>query len=164
MWTVILVIIRHVAVTHTWAPVIFALGVIAPRYFAEFWAVSTIGMYLPWAGSPFASAIVGRSLWLWLTLLDNVQGAGLGIMLLQTLIRDHVSFTLICAQVLGAISTIAAKSLNLPFSSYLVNFSHWDPSEGAGPFAKPLFWVCLSMQFAVPVGFFFLFRKAQLAF
>lgn len=164
VWVLICFIIRELARTHTWAPVIFGLGVIAPRYFAEFWAVSSIGQYLPWTGSPAASAFVGRSLWLWLTVLDSVQGAGLGMMLLQTLIREHVAFSLICAQVLGASATIMAKAIGIPFSDYLVSFSSWEPSEGAGPFGKPLFWLCLFCQFAIPMGFLLFFRKSQLAF
>lgn len=164
VWTVICIIIKRLASTHTWAPVIFGLGVIAPRYFAEFWAVSTIGHYLPWAGGPVASALLGRSLWLWLTVLDSVQGAGLGMMLLQTLIRDHVAFALICAQILGATATIAAKAIGIPFADYLVSFSSWDLSEGPGPFGKPLFWLCLISQVSIPIGFLIFFRKSQLAF
>lgn len=164
IWVLLLVVIRYFTKTHTWAPVIFALGVIAPRYFAEFWAVSTIGFYLPWAGTPVASAILGRSLWLWLTVLDSLQSAGIGIMLLQTLIRDHVAFCLIVSQILGSISTILAKALDLPFSSYLINFSSWEPSDGAGPLVNPAFWICLVCQLAIPAGYFLLFRKSQLAF
>lgn len=164
IWVALLVVIRYYTKTHTWAPVIFALGVIAPRYFAEFWAVSTIGFYLPWAGSPVASAILGRSLWLWLTVLDSLQSAGIGIMLLQTLIRDHVAFCLIVAQILGAVSTILAKALDLPFSSYLINFSAWEPADGAGPLANIAFWACLACQVSIPAGYFLLFRKSQLAF
>lgn len=40
------------------------------------WSTSNIGAYLPWAGGPLASALVGRVLWLWLGVLDTVQGVG----------------------------------------------------------------------------------------
>ena len=33
-------------------------------------------MYIPWAGSPVAGAILGRALWLWLGVLDSLQGVG----------------------------------------------------------------------------------------
>lgn len=164
VWVAMLVILRHFSRAHTWVPVIFALGTISPRYFAELWAVSTIGSFLPWATSNFGSAVLGRSLWLWLTVLDSCQGVGLGIMLLQTLIRDHVAFTLVCAQVIGAFTTIIAKAADVPFSAYLVSFAHWAPGDGAGPFALPAFWLCFASQAAIPIGFFLLFRKSQLAF
>lgn len=164
VWILILLVIHYFTRTHTWAPVLFALGVIAPRYFAEFWAVSTIGMYLPWAPSARASAVLSRSLWLWLTVLDSVQGAGIGIMLLSVTIRDHLAFTLICAQILGSLTTILAKAINIPFSEYLVSFSAWNITQGPGPFAKPFFWICMACQIAIPVGYFILFRKSQLAF
>lgn len=35
-----------------------------------------MGQYLPWTAGPVASAIAGRSLWLWLGVLDAVQGVG----------------------------------------------------------------------------------------
>lgn len=35
-----------------------------------------MGQYLPWAAGPVASALAGRSLWLWLGVLDAVQGVG----------------------------------------------------------------------------------------
>ena len=75
-----------------------------------FWSTSSIGLYLPWAGGPIASALVSRSLWLWLGLLDTIQGVGFGMIFLQTLTRIHVAFTLIAAQVLGSIATIVARA------------------------------------------------------
>ena len=35
-----------------------------------------MGQYLPWTTGPVASALAGRSLWLWLGVLDAVQGVG----------------------------------------------------------------------------------------
>lgn len=164
IWAVVMLAMRHFSKTHTWVPVIFALGTIAPRYFAEYWAVSSIGAYLPWATSATGSAFLGRALWLWLTVLDSCQGVGLGIMLLQTLIRDHVAFTLVCAQMIGAFTTVIAKAADISFSNYLVSFSSWSPGDGPGPFGYPGFWLCLICQLLIPFGFFLLFRKSQLAF
>ncbi len=58
-----------------------------------------------------ASALVSRSLWLWLGLLDTIQGVGFGMIFLQTLTRIHVAFTLIAAQVLGSVATIIARAI-----------------------------------------------------
>ena len=35
-----------------------------------------MGDYLPWAVGPIASGLAGRALWLWLGVLDAVQGVG----------------------------------------------------------------------------------------
>lgn len=40
------------------------------------WATSNIGSYIPWAGNPVSSALTGRVLWLWLGVLDTIQGVG----------------------------------------------------------------------------------------
>lgn len=37
------------------------------------------GTYLPWAGGPVASAVLSRCLWLWLGLLDLIQGVGMSL-------------------------------------------------------------------------------------
>ena len=52
------------------------MGLGAPRWAQMLWGVSGIGLYVPWAGGPVASAIAGRGLWLWLGVLDAVQGVG----------------------------------------------------------------------------------------
>src|ERR1700712_5595004 len=75
-----------------------------------FQGISNIGLYIPWAGGPVASALLGRILWLWLGVLDAVQGVGFGMILLQTLTRLHFTFTLIAAQVVGSLATIAARA------------------------------------------------------
>ena len=45
------------------------------------WGTSALGLYVPWAGhaGPYAAI----ALWLWLGVLDAVQGVGLGMILLQ---------------------------------------------------------------------------------
>lgn len=52
------------------------------------WGTSSVALYLPWAGTsgPYLSV----SLWLWLGVLDAVQGVGLGMILLQ--VRIFISF------------------------------------------------------------------------
>ena len=102
------------------------------------WATSDIGIYLPWAGSPEASAILSRSLWLWLGVLDSIQGVGLGMVLLQTLMRMHVAFTLIGAQVLGSLDTIAARAA-APRDVF-PDFSAFRWGDGGEVAAKSVFW------------------------
>ena len=126
------------------------------------WGTSNIGQYVPWAGGPAASAVIGRSLWLWLGVLDAVQGVGFGMILLQTLTRFHVLFTLLAAQVLGSIATILARATapnKIGPGDVFPDFSA-GAGEGLG---KPWFWIALLANLAVPVGFFMFFRKEQLS-
>lgn len=45
------------------------------------WGTSSLALYIPWAGS--AGPYLGICLWLWLGVLDAIQGVGLGMILLQ---------------------------------------------------------------------------------
>lgn len=45
------------------------------------WGTSSLALYIPWGGS--AGPYLGISLWLWLGVLDAIQGVGLGMILLQ---------------------------------------------------------------------------------
>jgi hypothetical protein len=45
------------------------------------WGTSSLALYIPWAGK--AGPYLGTSLWLWLGVLDAIQGVGLGMILLQ---------------------------------------------------------------------------------
>lgn len=45
------------------------------------WGTSSLALYIPWAGR--AGPYLGTSLWLWLGVLDAIQGVGLGMILLQ---------------------------------------------------------------------------------
>jgi alpha-1,3-glucan synthase len=53
------------------------------------WGTTSIGLSLPWAdiGEGIdrlkTGLLVGKSLWLWLGVLDAIQGVGFGMMLLQ---------------------------------------------------------------------------------
>ena len=56
------------------------------------------------------SILRGTCLWLWLGVLDAIQGVGLGMILLQTLSRLHVCATLALAQMVGSIVAIVARA------------------------------------------------------
>lgn len=66
LWTIGLWIFSHLSATHSWILPLFAVGLLCPRWAQELWACSGMGSSLPWAGSAVASALVGRSLFLWL--------------------------------------------------------------------------------------------------
>jgi alpha-1,3-glucan synthase len=162
LWAAALFAFSRFSRTHPWIVPLFAIGLGAPRWAQMLWGASGVGLYLPWAGSPLASAILSRCLWLWLGLLDNIQGVGLGMVLLLTLTRQHVAATLLAAQVLGAGFTILARGTaphKIGPDGVFPDFS-----EGVMPgVGKPWFWVCLGMQLVLPVGFFKFFRKEQVA-
>ena len=109
-----------------------------------------------------ASALLGRALWLWLGVLDALQGVGFGMILLQTLTRIHISATLIGAQIIGVVITAIAHA---------VGPSRLGPGSAFPDFSKavvmglmhPWFWVGLVLQLIVCVGFFKFFRKEQLS-
>ena len=67
--------------THTWLLPIFAVGLGAPRWCQMLWGTSSLALYIPWAGN--AGPYLGLCLWLWLGVLDAIQGVGLGMILLQ---------------------------------------------------------------------------------
>jgi alpha-1,3-glucan synthase len=181
-WAIVLRIFARLTVQHSWILPIFAIGLGAPRWCQMLWGTSSIGLYLPWAGSAMSSALVSRSLWLWLGLLDTIQGVGFGMIFLQTLTRLHVAFTLLAAQVLGSVATIVARliapnnvgkfgrnlsSLSLlPLAHYFLGpgdvFPDFSAGVGAG-LAKAWFWIALFCQLAICIGFFKFFRKEQLS-
>jgi hypothetical protein len=51
------------------------------------WGTSSLALYIPWAGT--SGPYLGLSLWLWLGVLDAVQGVGLGMILLQVRCVSH---------------------------------------------------------------------------
>ena len=125
------------------------------------WATSGMAQWMPWAGTPMAGALVARVLWLWLGVLDALQGVGFGMILLQTLTRFHIVFTLVCAQVLGSIATIAARASAPDASGPGTVFPNF-AIDGAEGLKHAWFWIALSLQLCVCVGFFKFFRKEQL--
>lgn len=129
------------------------------------WGTSNIGVNLPWAGS--ASPILGRCLWLWLGVLDAVQGVGVGMLLLQTLTRAHVATTLMVGQMIGAASMLIGRATApnaIGPADTFIPLATWSPSiDGWGIFASVSFWLCLICQLAICVGYIWFFRKEQLS-
>lgn len=161
VWAVILWYFSYLSMTHSWILPLFAVGLGAPRWCQILWSTSGIGAYLPWAGSPLGSAILGRGLWLWLGVLDSLQGIGYGMILLQTMARFHISFALVAAQVVGSVATIIARADGLNSVGPGTTFP--DFSASLAGLAYPWFWVCLLAQIAICIGFFTYFRKEQLS-
>ena len=160
VWSGFLWMFGWLSKSHNWILPLFAIGLGAPRWAQIWWGTSNIGLYLPWAGGNVASALISRSLWLWLGVLDSVQGVGLGMMLLATLTRVHVAATLIAAQVLGSLATIAARA----FAPNKIGPGPISPdiSGGAGAIWQTWFWVGLICNLAICLGFFKFYRKEQL--
>ncbi|KAJ4412539.1 hypothetical protein N0V85_003674 [Neurospora sp. IMI 360204] len=162
LWCLLLWLFAYFTKTHPWIVPLFVIGLGAPRWAQMLWATSGIGLYLPWCGSVALSAIISRCLWLWLGLLDTVQGVGLGMVLLLTLTRQHVAATLIGAQFLGAVFTMLARATAPDKDGPGDVFP--DFSAGAMPgLGRPWFWVVLGLQLILPIGFFKFFRKEQVA-
>lgn len=161
IWAMIIYGFSQLSKSHSWILPLAAIGLGAPRWAQILWSCSNIGAYVPWAGSAVGSALVGRSLWLWLGVLDALQGVGFGMLLLQTLTRVHITYTLIVAQVLGSIATILARATAPDKVGPGGMFP--DFTRGALPgLMQPWFWVGLILQLLICVGFFTFFRKAQL--
>ncbi|UZJ55651.1 hypothetical protein CBS101457_004971 [Exobasidium rhododendri] len=160
LWMIMLWGFSQVSRSHSWLLPILAVGLGAPRWAQIWWGVSGMGLWLPWTNSYVASALVSRSLWLWLGLLDTIQSVGIGMILLSTMTRVHVNFTLIAAQVIGAVVTAVARACA--------------PNKlGPGPIFPNVvtsansafnawFWIGLILNASVCIGFFMFFRKEQL--
>ena len=162
VWAVFLWIFGILSKDHSWILPVFAIGLGAPRWCQMLWGTSNIGQYVPWVGGPVASALVGRSLWLWLGVLDALQGVGFGMILLQTLTRIHIAFTLLAAQVLGSIATILARATapdKIGPGPVFPDFSG-GVTTGLG---NAWFWIALGLQLVICAGFFTFFRKEQLS-
>lgn len=160
VWSLMLLILGCLSKQHSWIIPIFSIGLGAPRWSQMLWGISGIATYVPW-GSSALGAILGRALWCWLSVLDSIQGVGFGIILLQTLTRFHVAFTLLFAQVIGSLATIAARATapdKTGPGDVFPNFA-FGIKDGLDGWA---FWVGLWCQIVVPVGFLVVFRKSQL--
>lgn len=161
LWAFILWGLSLCSHSHSWLLPILGVGLGAPRWAQIWWGTSGMASWLPWAGSYAASALVARSLWLWLGVLDTVQGVGIGMILLSTMTRIHVTFTLIAAQIIGAATTAVARACapdNLGpgpvFPNVLTNI---DELHNAW------FWIGLLLNGGICIGFFLFFRKEQLS-
>ena len=125
------------------------------------WGVSSVALYVPWAGG--AGPWISVSLWLWLGVLDAVQGVGLGMILLQTLSRLHVCATLAFSQMLGSVVVIVARP-TVPRQLVFPDFALWNVGDGFkhSPFTSVPFWLALVCQIVIVVGYFWYYRKEQL--
>ncbi|GAB1317883.1 Cell wall alpha-1,3-glucan synthase ags1 [Madurella fahalii] len=161
VWAGLFAQLAHLSREHSWLFPVLAIGLGAPRWAQIFWGVSGAGTTLPWTASPVAGALLSRALWLWLGVLDALQGTGVGMMLLQTTTRFHNNFALVAAQVLGSIATAVGRATA-------------PNAVGPGPvfpnlalsldgLANGWFWVCLLMQLGICVMFGTFFRKEQLS-
>ncbi|KAE8377625.1 hypothetical protein BDV26DRAFT_304829 [Aspergillus bertholletiae] len=160
IWVALLSMFGYLSKRHSWILPVFACGLGAPRWAQIWWGVSGMGLFLPWAGSSVSGALASRSLWLWLGILDALQGLGFGMILLQTLTRVHIAFTLLASQVLGSIATMVARACapnNIgpgPISP--------DVTAGGSSVANAWFWIALFFQLLICAGFLLFFRKEQL--
>ncbi|KAL8998110.1 MAG: hypothetical protein Q9188_006170 [Gyalolechia gomerana] len=161
IWALILWLLAILSVHHSWIIPICAIGLGCPRWCQMLWSTSGMGTWVPWAGGPVAQALTGRVLWLWLGVLDAVQGVGFGMILLQTLTRFHVTFTLVAAQVLGSVATILARATAPDRDGPGTVFPNLVLERGEG--VKTVgFWTGLLFQVLVGLGFLKFFRKEQL--
>lgn len=162
MWCIILFVLAKFSESHPWLFPIFSVGLGAPRWAQMFWGISRVGLWLPWAGSAVASAVLSRMVWLWLGLLDGIQGAGIGMILMLTLTRVHVAAAIVGAQVLGSLATIAGRATAPDKLGPGPVFP--DLSKGAGEVAgSAWFWVVLLLNLGICVGYFKFFRKEQVS-
>ncbi|KII88464.1 glycosyltransferase family 5 protein [Plicaturopsis crispa FD-325 SS-3] len=166
VWALMLGILTHFSKTHTWLLPVFAVGLGAPRWCQMLWGTSSLALYIPWAGG--AGHYLGISLWLWLGVLDAIQGVGLGMILLQTLSRLHVCATLAFSQIIGSVCVMIARATapnRIGPESVFPDAAKWDFSEGlsGSPMASAPFWIALMCQLIIVVGYFWFYRKEQLS-
>ncbi|KAF8580884.1 glycosyltransferase family 5 protein [Ramaria rubella] len=166
VWGIMLWILTHFSKTHTWLLPVFAVGLGAPRWCQMLWGTSSLALYIPWAGK--AGAYLGTSLWLWLGVLDAIQGVGLGMILLQTLSRLHVCATLAFAQVIGSICVMVARATapnRVGPGSVFPDAAKWDFTSGlkGSPMASAPFWIAMICQIIIVIGYFWFYRKEQLS-
>ncbi|KAI0748206.1 glycoside hydrolase family 13 and glycosyltransferase family 5 domain-containing protein [Daedaleopsis nitida] len=165
VWGAMMGILTWLSKTHTWLLPVFAVGLGAPRWCQMLWGTSSLALYIPWAGH--AGPYLGVCLWLWLGVLDAIQGVGLGLILLQTLSRLHVCATLAFAQVIGSICVMVARATapnRIGPESVFPDAAQWDFEDGllGSPLASAPFWIALVCQLVIVIGYFWFYRKEQL--
>ncbi|EIW51684.1 glycoside hydrolase family 13 and glycosyltransferase family 5 domain-containing protein [Trametes versicolor FP-101664 SS1] len=166
VWGLMMGILTWLSKVHTWLLPVFAVGLGAPRWCQMLWGTSSLALYIPWAGH--AGPYLGVCLWLWLGVLDAVQGVGLGMILLQTLSRLHVCATLALAQIIGSICVMVARATapnRVGPESVFPDAAQWDFEDGlkGSPLASAPFWIALICQIIIVIGYFWFYRKEQLA-
>ncbi|KAK1579891.1 alpha-1,3-glucan synthase [Colletotrichum navitas] len=162
VWAIVLWGLAKASESHPWLFPMFAVGLGAPRWAQIWWGTSRIGVYMPWAGGVVAGAVLSRILWLWLGVLDGLQGAGIGMILMLTLTRVHVAAACVGAQVLGSIFTMLGRATapnNVGPSTVFP-----DISQGVDvALAHGWFWVVLLLNLFICFGYFKFFRKEQVS-
>jgi alpha-1,3-glucan synthase len=93
--------------------------------------------------------------------LDSIQGVGFGMILLQTLTRIHIAASLCAAQLIGTVTTLIARATAPDRDGPGDVFPDFSAGIVDG-ISKPWFWIALSCQLAIPIGFFMFFRNEQL--
>ncbi|KAJ4474841.1 modular protein with glycoside hydrolase family 13 and glycosyltransferase family 5 domains [Lentinula aciculospora] len=167
VWAVMLAVLSHFSKTHTWLLPVFAVGLGAPRWCQMLWGTSSLATYVPWGGN--AGPYLSVGLWLWLGVLDAVQGVGLGMILLQTLSRLHVTATLAFSQIIGSAVVMIARATSpdgVGPGPVFPNLGTWDPvTDGlkGSPIVEPMFWVALGCQLIIVAGYFWFYRREELA-
>ncbi|RXK40574.1 alpha-1,3-glucan synthase [Tremella mesenterica] len=165
VWGMIMGLLIRYSKVHSWLLPIFAIGLGCPRWCQMWWGTSGMGLYIPWGGA--AGPYIGTCLWLWLGVLDAIQGVGLGMILLQTLSRLHVCATLAGAQILGSAVVMIARATapdKVGPGNVFPNAAIWDLSTGKNnPFVHWEFWLCLVCQLVIVVGYAVFFRREQLS-
>lgn len=129
------------------------------------WGTSSLATYVPWGGN--AGPYLGVGLWLWLGVLDAVQGVGLGMILLQTLSRLHVMATLAFSQIIGSAVVMIARATSpdgIGPGPVFPNLGTWNPADGlkGSPIVEPTFWVALGCQLIIVAGYFWFYRREEL--
>ncbi|OLN82365.1 Cell wall alpha-1,3-glucan synthase ags1 [Colletotrichum chlorophyti] len=162
VWALVLWGLAKASESHPWLFPMFAVGLGAPRWAQIWWGTSRIGVWMPWAGGVVAGAVLSRILWLWLGVLDGLQGAGIGMILMLTLTRVHVAAACVAAQVVGSVFTMLGRATapnNVGPASVFP-----DISEGLGvAFANAWFWVVMMLNLFICIGYFKFFRKEQVS-
>lgn len=129
------------------------------------WGTSSLATYIPWGGN--AGPYLGVGLWLWLGVLDAVQGVGLGMTLFQTLSRLHVMATLALSQIIGSVVVMLARATSpdgVGLGPVFPNFGTWNPADGLkqSPIVEPMFWIALVCQLVIIAGYFCFYRREEL--
>lgn len=84
------------------------------------------------------------------------------MILLQTLARYHITFTLVGAQIIGSVATIVARATapnNIGPGTVFPDFS----AGWRDGLTEVNFWLGFLFQLVICVGFFMFFRKEQLS-
>ncbi|KAL4860332.1 hypothetical protein BDV12DRAFT_205194 [Aspergillus spectabilis] len=147
VWCAFLYLVSQFSKQHSCFLPVFACGLGAPRFIQIWWGVSGISYFLPWVAGGYTG--------------DSIQGLGFGIILLQTLTRMHMCFTLIVSQIIGFIATICARA----FAPNSIGPGPVSPdvTQGVDAVANAWFWAALFCQLLVCAGFLLFFRKEQLS-